>query len=261
MVEPQAQASREYPTVQGHESTRVEPAVIRQTAAEGGVETEAHYTALTSAYDTEVPPVERVAEAAVQRRVVRAPSGDGEGRRTEEALPPVPLHYGVPAYFPEGRGEEAEPQPLMVQRGIESEDTLRFAARERDAERSVPREGSLPLQRVPLGQALFGAWPEKRTTQVARKPAEPEMEKEDRRQTRPPPSPLPMMQVNVIRRATAETESEPSGPGGVSSEATGAASQDETGQPDMDELADKVYRRIRERLRLERERFGAFRYR
>jgi hypothetical protein len=68
-----------------------------------------------------------------------------------------------------------------------------------------------------------------------------------------------MMQVNVIRRATPETESEPSAPGGVSSEAT--ASQDETGQPDMDELADKVYRRIRERLRLERERFGAFRYR
>lgn len=87
------------------------------------------------------------------------------------------------------------------------------------------------------------------------------MEKEDRRQTRPLPPPLPMMQVNVIRRATPETESEPSGPGGVSSEATGAASQNGTGQPDMDELADKVYRRIRERLRLERERFGAFRYR
>jgi len=68
------------------------------------------------------------------------------------------------------------------------------------------------------------------------------------------------MQVNVIRR-TAETEGESTGLSGVSGEATGVASQNGTGQPDMDELADKVYRRIRERLRLERERFGSFRYR
>ncbi|HUV94375.1 MAG TPA: hypothetical protein VMX14_06025, partial [Anaerolineae bacterium] len=244
-LEPHAPPSRE--------STRVEPAVDRETAAEGEAETEAHYTALTPAYDTEMPPVERVAEAAVQRRVVRTPPVDAERRTAEEALPL--------AYFPEGRAEEGEARPPMVQRRVESEDRLHFAARERDAEPSVPREGPLPLQRVPLSQALFGAWPERSTTQVARQPGEPETEKEDRRQNRPVPPPTPAMQVNVVRRSMAETEEMASGPGGASSEATGAASQGETGQPDMDELADKVYRRIRERLRLERERFGAFRYR
>ena len=119
----------------------------------------------------------------------------------------------------------------------------------------------LPLQQVPLSQALFGGWPDRSSTQVARQPAEPEKVREDR----PPPrrlSPLSsLMQVNLIRRTTAETEGESAGPSGVTTEASGAASEEETAQPDLDELADKVYRRLRERLRLERERFGAFRYR
>lgn len=98
-------------------------------------------------------------------------------------------------------------------------------------------------------------------TRVQRQPAESEkpVETEPQAPLRPPAGPF--MQMNLIRRATAETEGESPVASGVTSEASGAASQDESDQPDIDELADKVYRRLRERLRLERERFGAFRYR
>ena len=238
-----------------------QPAAALRMAAEAEPETEAHYTALTPAYDTEVevrpvraraaPGVERYAEAVVQRRVIRAPDRDQERRPDEGALPPV--------RFLERPGEELEARTPVVQRWAESQDTLRFAVRERKP--SLPRKEPLPLQQVSLSRALFGAQPEGSSQRVARQPAEPDEVKTDQRRAQPLPPPSPVTQVNVIRRATAEAEGGVGVPAGVTAQTSGAASPEETSQPDIDELADKVYRRIRERLRLERERFGAFRYR
>jgi len=239
------------------ESGQSAPALAQRAATQLGQETGERYTALAPSYDSysgQVRPLRARADESAEhrdespgRRRVIADLGRGEARADESALSPVYSAEGVEAH------------PAAIQRRIEAESALHFAVREERA--SVPREERLPLQRVPLSQALFRAWPERTSTQVARQPAEPSRARADGRRATQPRPPSPLVQMNVIRRVTAETEGASATPTGVTTEATGAASADETDQPDIDELADKVYRRIRERLRLERERFGGFRYR
>jgi len=124
----------------------------------------------------------------------------------------------------------------------------------------------LPLQEMPLEEAIFGA---QRSPSIAATPHQ-----AIRRMTEEPepgstataaaqPAQMgarqaPAVQVNLVRRQAAPAtpaRDESARPAPAQGEAASS------GAPDVDQLAEEVYRRLRERLRVERERYGAMRRR
>lgn len=110
---------------------------------------------------------------------------------------------------------------------------------------SAPPELPEPsrLRDIPLHEALFGpeAGEGRGLVRRAERP-KPQDERADVASES-----LPALEVTVVRRQ-AETSQEPTTP--APEQGSGAAS------PDIEQLAEEVYRRIRERLRIERERRG-----
>jgi len=100
---------------------------------------------------------------------------------------------------------------------------------------------------VPLERALFGEPSLSRQADERRAPEGPGRERE---------SAGPQARPVEVRRAV-EQEAPPSAPQAA---ARGEA-QPEANEPDMDELADRVFRKLREHLRVERERLGGTRLR
>ena len=74
------------------------------------------------------------------------------------------------------------------------------------------------------------------------------------------PHTLPVAQVSLVRRveqASASTPTaRPAEPGAGATEAPPTPGAEASAQPNQDRLAEEVYRRLRERLRVERERYG-----
>lgn len=104
---------------------------------------------------------------------------------------------------------------------------------------------------VPLQQALFGA-----TGGLVRRTSDEASSRIVRREATPPAGPEdmaepsgPALQVTLVQRQ-AEVTQESAAPAGE------AEGQPSAQQPDMDALAEEVYQRLRERLRVERERLG-----
>ena len=148
-----------------------------------------------------------------------------------------------------------------------------------------PPDDLLPIQRSPLQEVLFGAeYPsveesERPASDVARRatPRERAVFGASDRQTgatRSGPQRIastpsegavwrevPVTQVSVVERVPDEATA---GTPVSDTAATGAEEPgvpQEMGGPDLDRLAEEVYRRIRERLRIERERYGRLRHR
>lgn len=110
-----------------------------------------------------------------------------------------------------------------------------------------PSRESVRRQAVPLERALFGEPSLSRQADERRAPEGPGRERE---------SAGPQARPVEVRRAV-EQEAPPSAPQAA---ARGEA-QPEANEPDMDELADRVFRKLREHLRVERERLGGTRLR
>lgn len=189
-------------------------------------------------------------------------SAFGEVEETFPAPPPspVPLEQVLPvrprgaskAPPPPGQAREA---PLPLRRGEESPArSPRPASPERGEVRRMPaEEGPSGPQPIPLEEALFGR--PGRAEQAPRSQPPP---------SAPPPSeaptftgtPGPAVGVTFVRR---QPEATPT----VESAGAAPTEQGERGpapaggaQVDLEKLTDEVYRRIRERLRIERERSG-----
>lgn len=135
-------------------------------------------------------------------------------------------------------------------------------------EESEVLEGTtiLPLQSMPLEEAIFG--PQESTAilpthgAVIRRMTE-ETQFGSTASLAQPEQPIqagsaraPTIQVNLVRRQAAPAPADREEGANVGSPSAETAAP---GAPDVDQLAEEVYRRLRDRLRVERERYGAMR--
>ena len=164
-------------------------------------------------------------------------------RPRRESGPPAPIHRQE-----ETRGQPARPSsagPNAPKAVIAQRPEMDAPLSPHSAVAEEPR-----LRGVPLQQALFGA-----TGGLIRRIGEDAPSRASRREAAPPgPEEIaepsgPALQVTLVQRQ-AEVTQESAPPTG------GAEEQPSVQQPDMDALAEEVYRRLRERLRVERERLG-----
>ena len=161
--------------------------------------------------------------------------------------------------WPAVRDELVRPAPSAMPAGEPLEEGPQGAERSAETfteETSAEGAGEIPLQAMPLSEALFGTRgliPEvggirrmvvQQTTETGVAPAG------------EPPSQVqeggPAMQVNLVRREAAS--SAPVGPPETSPTSTQPGVSGST--LNLEQLAEEIYRRLRERLRVERERYG-----
>jgi hypothetical protein len=187
-----------------------------------------------------------------------APSADVVRRAPRAARPEAPPDHLV------REGEEAPSERIERSRERASVSPESVVSRARDAEdlgerASVDTEGP-GLQDVPLQEALFGA------SEVVRR-ARSSQEEAGETETsfvlpsisfRSPETRERSSSEPVQRAEEAQAPAEPTAEvGSTESEAPDLGEEEETGEGiDVGKLADEVYRRIRDRLRIERERYG-----
>lgn len=172
-----------------------------------------------------------------------------------------------------GPSPERVIQSLPEREAVEDEELVQIV--EDASPGASPETPRLPLQVVPLEEALFGnaatspqvPQPERHPTlpapggESAEAKAAPTPESAVRRvpleEHDPTFTPVheggPLMQVQLVRRA-AEQAAAPAQTGATPARASEPTAQ--AAEPDLDRLAEEVYRRLRERLRVERERHG-----
>lgn len=179
-----------------------------------------------------------------------------EGEEAAPAPPAgaVPLERAIPV---RPRGVTGVPPPPRKERGLPPSrprlSTSSTPARPMEIRRIPEGEEESPAEQpIPLEQALFGR-PRQRAEQAP--PSHPSLGAPSSA-TEPPTfagPPSPPVGVTLIRR---QPEAAPTAEGATAPPAEAQEAPQAGTEVDLEKLTDEVYRRIRERLRLERERSG-----